>query len=295
VQGVLTLPHEGSEKYYEAFPVPVLAADELLPGALEVPMQSGRWLRDSDRLLHNRAAVIGRGLAREYGLIGGEIRTVNLGGKDYGVVGVLGPVELDPSLDNAVFVTQWAAKHDFDTEGKPTKLYVRALDGTTEATSDAIPTAIHLGGPDQVSTKIPSDALAASAQADETLQQTALFAGILALLVGGIGIANVMSISVIQRSTEIGIRRALGHTRSTIAIQFLLEALFVGILGGIAGVLLGVLVVNLVSALADWVVVIDWGRMPLWVGLAVGVSVVAGLYPSGKAARLEPLETLRLG
>jgi putative ABC transport system permease protein len=104
-----------------------------------------------------------------------------------------------------------------------------------------------------------------------------------------------MSISVIQRSTEIGIRRALGHTRSTIAIQFLLEALFVGILGGIAGVLLGVLVVNVVSALADWVVVIDWGRMPLWVGLAVGVSVLAGLYPSGKAARLEPLETLRLG
>jgi putative ABC transport system permease protein len=295
VRGVLTTPHAGAEKYYEAFPVPVLAADELLPDALEVRMQSGRWLQDSDRLLHNRAAVIGRGLANEYGLIGGEVRTLNLGGKDYGVVGVLGPVELDPSLDNAVFITQWAAKHDFDTEGKPTKLYVRSLEGTTEATSDAIPTSIHLGGPDQVSTKIPSDALAASAQADETLQQTAVFAGILALLVGGIGIANVMSISVIQRSTEIGIRRALGHTRSTIAIQFLLEALFVGILGGIVGVLLGVLVVNIVSALADWVVVIDWGRMPLWVGLAVGVSVVAGLYPSGKAARLEPLETLRLG
>ena len=146
-----------------------------------------------------------------------------------------------------------------------------------------------------MSTKIPSDALAASAQADETLQQTAVFAGILALAVGGIGIANVMSISVIQRSTEIGIRRALGHTRSTIALQFLLEALFIGILGGLAGVVVGVAVVYLVSAFADWTVVIDWGRMPLWVGLAVAVSVVAGLYPSGKAARLEPLETLRLG
>ena len=94
------------------------------------------------------------------------------------------------------------------TKGKPTKLYVRARRGETEATSKAIPTAINLGGPDSVSTKIPSDALAASAQADETLQQTALFAGILALAVGGIGIANVMSISVIQRSSEIGIRRA---------------------------------------------------------------------------------------
>jgi putative ABC transport system permease protein len=210
-------------------------------------------------------------------------------------VGVLGQFDLDPSLSNAVFVTQWSAKHDFDTEGKPTKLYVRSVDGQTVATSVAIPTAINLGGPDQVSTKIPSDALAASAQADDTLQQTALFAGILALAVGGIGIANVMSISVIQRSTEIGIRRALGHTRSTIGLQFLLEALFIGILGGIAGVAIGIAVVHLVAALAGWVVVIDYGRMPIWIGLAVTVSVVAGLYPSGKAARLEPLETLRLG
>jgi putative ABC transport system permease protein len=100
---------------------------------------------------------------------------------------------------------------------------------------------------------------------------------------------------VIQRSTEIGIRRALGHTRSTIGLQFLLEALFIGILGGIAGVAIGIAVVHLVSALAGWIVVIDYGRMPIWIGLAVTVSVVAGLYPSGKAARLEPLETLRLG
>ena len=295
VDGVLTVPHAGSEKYYEAFPVPVLAADTGLPGALEVPMRSGRWLRTVDLEDKTRAVVIGEGLAKEYGVIPGEIRTVSLNGIDYGVVGVLGSVALDPSLDNAVFVTQWAAKHDFATEGKPTKLYVRATEGQTEPTSQALPTAINLGGPEQVSTKIPSDALAASAQADETLQQTALFAGILALAVGGIGIANVMSISVIQRSTEIGIRRALGHTRSTIALQFLLEALFIGILGGIAGVFIGVAVVYLVSAFADWVVVIDWGRMPFWVGLAVTVSVVAGLYPSGKAARLEPLETLRLG
>ena len=104
-----------------------------------------------------------------------------------------------------------------------------------------------------------------------------------------------MSISVIQRSSEIGIRRALGNTRSLIALQFLLEALFVGILGGLLGAVVGVAIVYLVSAIADWVVVIDYARMPLWIGLAVAVSVMAGLYPSVKAARLEPLETLRLG
>src|ERR1700681_1362581 len=133
---------------------------------------------------------------------------------------------------------------------------------------------------------------AASAQADKTLQQTALFAGLLALAVGGLGIANVMSISVIQRSAEIGIRRAVGHSRSKIGSQFLLESLFVGILGGILGAVLGGGVVYLVSAFANWVVVINYHKIPIWMALALAVSVAAGLYPSIKAARLEPLETL---
>lgn len=295
ISGVVTLPNQGSETYYQAFPVPVLAADESLPRVLEVPLRSGRWLERADRTNRTRAVVVGAGLADQYGVLPGEIRTITLDGIDYGVVGVLDRVALDPNLDNAAFVTQRAAKHDFATEGAPTKMYVRAEPGTTTATTDALPTAISLGGTDEVSTRIPSDALEASARADKTLQQTALFAGILALAVGGLGIANVMSISVIQRSSEIGIRRALGSTRSLIALQFLLEALFVGILGGTIGAAVGVGVVYLVSGLAGWVVVVDYGRMPLWIGLAVGVSVMAGLYPSVKAARLEPLETLRLG
>jgi putative ABC transport system permease protein len=122
-----------------------------------------------------------------------------------------------------------------------------------------------------------------------------LFAGLLALAVGGLGIANVMSISVIQRSSEIGIRRAVGHSRSKIGLQFLLESLFVGILGGVLGAALGIGVVYLVSHFANWVVVIAYRKIPIWMGLALGVSIVAGLYPSIKAARLEPLETLRLG
>ena len=295
ISGVVTLPNQGSETYYQAIPVPVLAADDTLPQVLEVPLRSGRWLRPSDRQTRSRAVVIGAGLADQYGVVPGEIRTITLNGIDYGVVGVLDRVALDPNLDNAAFITQYSAKHDFATEGAPTKMYVRAVSGATQETTDALPTAIALGGTNQVSTKIPSDALQASAQADETLQQTALFAGILALAVGGLGIANVMSISVIQRSSEIGIRRALGTTRSLIALQFLLEALFVGILGGVIGAFVGVGVVYLVSGFAGWVVVVDYGKMPLWIGLAVGVSVVAGLYPSVKAARLEPLETLRLG
>jgi putative ABC transport system permease protein len=295
LSGVVSLPVAGASTYYEAFPVPVRAADDSLPSVLQVPMIDGRWLNSADNRLHLRSVVLGSGIAKQYGYLPGETRTIKLNSANFGVVGVLGPVPLDPTLDNAAFVTQWAAQHVFGTNGKPNELYVRTKNGTTQATANALATAISLGGPDQVSTQVPSDVLQAQAQANKTLQKVALFAGLLVLTVGGLGIANVMSISVIQRSAEIGIRRAVGHSRSKIAAQFLLESLFVGVLGGLMGALIGIGVVYLVAAIEHWVVEIGYGQIPLWIGLAVFVSVIAGLYPSIKAARLEPLETLRLG
>jgi putative ABC transport system permease protein len=295
LSGVVSLPIQGASTYYQAFPAPIRAADNNLPSVLGVSLLDGRWLNSADIQRHTHAVVLGEGIAKQYGYLPGETRTIRLNNTNFGVVGVLGPVPLDPTLDNAVFITEWAAKHVLGTNGKPNELYIRALPGTTQTTANAIPTAISLGGPDQVSTQIPSDALQAQAQANKTLQEVALLAGLLALTVGGIGIANVMSISVIQRSAEIGIRRAVGHSRSKIGAQFLLESLFVGVLGGIVGAVVGVGVVYAVSALAGWVVVIAYGEIPIWMGLALLVSVVAGLYPSIKAARLEPLETLRLG
>jgi putative ABC transport system permease protein len=295
LSSVVAIPTQGGSDFYQSFPVPVRAADLNLPTVLQVPMIDGRWLDTADTRLHTASVVLGAGLAKQYAYLPGEDRTIILNGTNFGVVGVLGSVALDPDLDNAVFVTQWTAKHVFDTDGNPNQLYVRAKTGTTQETADAIPTAINLGGPDQTSTQVPSDVLQAASQANKTLQQTALFAGLLALAVGGLGIANVMSISVIQRSPEIGIRRAVGHSRSKIGSQFLLESLFVGILGGLIGAAVGIGIVYLVSAFAHWVVVINYKKIPIWMGLALIVSVGAGLYPSIKAARLEPLETLRLG
>lgn len=295
LSGVVSLPVQGASTYYEAFPVPVRAADDNLPSVLQVPLIDGRWLNRADSRLHQRSVVLGAGIAKQYGYLPGEIRTIQLNRATFGVVGVLGPVALDPELDNAVFISQWAAQHVFGTNGKPNELYVRAKNGTTQATANALPTAINLGGTDQLSTQVPSDVLAAAAQANKTLQKLALFAGLLVMAVGGLGIANVMSISVIQRSPEIGIRRAVGHRRSKIAAQFLAESLFIGVLGGAVGAILGVGVVYGVSAIEHWVVEIGYAQIPIWMSLALLVSVIAGLYPSIKAARLEPLETLRLG
>jgi putative ABC transport system permease protein len=295
LNGVVSLPVQGASNYYEAFPVPVRASDLNLPQVLKVGLVDGRYLDSADVRLHLQSVVLGEGLAKQYGYLPGEIRTIQLNGHNFGVVGVLSSVPLDPQLDNAAFITQYSAKHVFHTNGKANQVYIRSVTGKTQDTANAIPTAISLGGSSQVSTQVPSDVLQAASQANKTLQEVALFAGLLALTVGGLGIANVMSISVIQRSSEIGIRRAVGHSRSLIGVQFLLESLFVGVLGGLIGALLGIGIVYAVSGFAHWTVVISYAQIPIWMGLAIAVAVVAGLYPSIKASRLEPLETLRLG
>ena len=295
IANIVTLPFEAAYDYYRAFPVPVIATGLNLPETMEVPLVSGRFLNDFDVASEARVAVIGRDLADEYGYLPGEARTISLNGTHYGVVGVLDWVLLEPSMDSAVFITFPTAERDWDTGGQdPTRLYIRAPTNT-QWVAEEVPTVVSLGGPDGARTSIPTDLLDAQSQVDESLNNLTKMMGGLALIVGGVGIANVMSISVIQRSSEIGIRRALGHSRSTIAVQFLFEALTVGVLGGILGAAVGAGVVWLTSEARGYVMVLSVPGLAVWALVSVGVAVVAGLYPSTKAARLEPLETLRLG
>ncbi len=295
LSGIVTLPYAGAEDFYAAFPIPVIAADDDLPEVLGIGLAHGRWISPADESHATRAVVLGSGLADEYGYLPGELRTIRLGAFDYGVVGVLDLVELRGELNDAVFIALAAAERDFIDDAIPTRLFVRSSDGTTQSTAAALPTAIALGGGDEITTDVPSKALATKAEADKTVQRTAFMAGVLALLLGAIGIVNVMSISVIQRSNEIGIRRALGHRRVTIALQFLLEAVAVGLLGGIFGAALGIGVVWATSQVLEWTMVLRYDLVPWWVVISIGVAALAGLAPSVKAARLEPLETLRLG
>ena len=262
---------------------------------MEVPLVSGRFLNEFDYDNSARVAVIGKDLAKEYGYMRGEQRTISLNSVTYGVVGVLDWVLLEPSMDSAVFIPFSTAEKDWEIESQdPTRLYVRAPTNT-QLVAEEIPTVVSLGGPDGARTSVPTDLLDAESQVDESLNNLTQLMGGLALIVGGVGIANVMSISVIQRSAEIGIRRALGHTRTTIAVQFLFEALVVGVLGGVFGALAGAGVVWFTSWSRDYVMVLSVPSLVGWSLVSVAVAIVSGLYPSMKASRLEPLETLRLG
>ncbi|MFM7685268.1 MAG: ABC transporter permease [Actinomycetota bacterium] len=302
MQNIVVSPYEEVTENFETVPVPVLAADAVLPSVLEVPMVSGRWLNEFDENARARSAVIGVGLARQFDVMPGEVRSLLLNGLEYSVVGIVDSVELEPAFDTAVFVSFSSASDDFlddnaveDDVVLANKMYVRSVEGREDVTAEALKVAVNLGGPNEVQTELKSEALELAAQSDRQLQLIVVSMGLLAIVVGGIGIANVMSISVIQRSSEIGIRRALGHTRGTIAGQFILEAIAVGFLGGLLGVAVGVGAIGVGVWVAGWVFTLQPMLVPLGVVLAMVISVVAGLYPAARAARLEPLETLRLG
>lgn len=295
IGGLQVLPSQGGREFFQTVPVPLLTSELNLLDVLDVDMLHGRFLNGSDEDNELRVAILGEDFADDYQYLAGEERTVSVDGVAYAVVGVLRSADLVPDLDTAVIIPKSTAERDFDVEQKPTILYVRADDGAVDTTADALPVAVNLGGAESVSVVVPSDLLEAQGEVDTTLRNVLFLMGGLALLVGGVGIANVMSISVIQRSGEIGIRRALGHNKAKIALQFLLEALFIGVLGAVVGVATGIGVIYLVSAILNWVATLN---MPLFImagAMALAVSIVAGLYPAWKAARLEPLETLRLG
>jgi putative ABC transport system permease protein len=208
------------------------------------------------------------------------------------VTGILKPAVLAPGVDSSVLVGFPAAEHYLGFDGHPSTVYVRAQTGHVDAVDNLLAPTANPQNPSQVDVSQPSAALVAQADAQGAFDGLFLGLGAVALLVGAVGVANIMIISVLERRSEIGLRRALGATRGHIRTQFLAEAVLLALLGGAVGVGIGVLATAVYASSKHELVVIPalaWGG---GVGVAILIGAVAGLWPALRAARMSPTQAL---
>jgi putative ABC transport system permease protein len=268
------------------------AADPGLLSAVSGQIATGQFLDSSSQ--NFPTVVLGAQAASTLQIqnVRGHIQ-VFLGGTWFTVIGVMQPVILDPGLDSTAFIGLPTAERLFQTQPNPSEIYVRAnVDKVTQVSSLLAATA-DPQTPDGVQVSRPSDTLEARAAAKGQFTTLLLGLGAVALLVGAIGIANIMVISVLERRGEIGLRRALGATKRHISTQFLTESALLAALGGVAGLLLGALATFAYSLAQNQPMVVPVYALIAAPAAGLAIGAIAGLYPAAKAARLSPTEALR--
>ncbi len=215
-----------------------------------------------------------------------------LGERWFTVIGILKTVELAPDLDRSAFIGHAAAETFLEHENLPSKVLVRVDPTKIDQVLTVLAATANPEYPEEVLVDRPSDALEAQEAADDTFTTLLLGLGVVSLLVGGVGIANVMVIAVLERRSEIGLRRALGATRQHIVGQFLGESLLLGALGGTGGVLLGISITSIYANTQGWTTIVPPMAIIGGIIAALLIGGIAGLYPAIRAARLSPTEAL---
>jgi putative ABC transport system permease protein len=216
-----------------------------------------------------------------------------LGGQWFTVIGILQPVVLALEIDAAALIGWKVAEDRLGFDGHPSVEYVRTDPDYVTAVAGVLAAVANPAHPEQVDVSRPSDALAARAVANNAFTSLLLGLGAVALLVGAVGVANVMIIAVLERRTEVGLRRALGATQINIGVQFLVEAMLLSCLGAAAGLLLGAAATELYALSQSWLVVVPLVAVAAAFGGALLIGAIAGVYPAIRAARLAPTEALR--
>ena len=270
--------------------IAVEAADPGLLQTLGGRMLRGRFLNDAND--RTRSVVLGIEAAQALG-VDRPGAQVYIAGRWWTVLGIMDELELAPDLNRAALMGYDAAVRELDADRNASTVYLRADPSAVNRVHDLLPSQANPEHPEEVEVSRPSDALAARAEADKTLTGLFLGLGAVALLVGGIGIANTMVISVLERRSEIGLRRALGATRGHVRAQFLVESLLLAAAGGLAGVVIGALVTGAYANARGWTTVVPPEALAGGLGAALAIGAAAGLYPAGRAARLSPTEALR--
>jgi putative ABC transport system permease protein len=272
--------------------IAVLVARPDLLSALGATVRGGEFLNEATS--RYPAVVLGSLAAQRLGIDRlQQPVAVWLGGHWFTVVGILNDVTLAPEIDTSALVG-WAVAQDLlGFDGYPTMEYVRADPAAVTSVQSLLAAVASPAHPEEVQVSRPSDALAARAVTNRAFTSLLLGLGAVALLVGAVGVANVMIISVLERRVEVGLRRALGATRTLIGAQFLVEAVMLAALGGLLGITIGALGTSLYALTQGWLVSIPVQALGAGVAGAVGIGAFSGVYPALRAARLAPTEALR--
>ena len=272
--------------------ISVQAIDQDMLDVLEGSLADGVWFDEARASYPN--VVLGSVAAERLGVreVSG-IQQVWLGGRWFTVIGILNTFDLAPDLDRSVFIGHSAAETYLNHENLPSRVLVRVSPAKVDQVLTVLAATANPQFPEEVVVEKPTDALEAQEAADDTLTALLLGLGAVSLLVGGVGIANVMVIAVLERRGEIGLRRALGATRGHVASQFLGEALLLGAMGGSGGVLLGTAITAIYANIKGWATLVPPGAVIGGIVAALLIGGIAGLYPAGRAARLSPTEALR--
>jgi len=270
----------------------VQAASAGLLRAVGTSLAHGRYLNAATAT--EPVAVLGAAAAARLGIDRvwpGE--RIWLGGQWFYVTGILKPAVLAAEIDTAVLVGFPAAHRYLGFDGHPSTIYVRAATDQVPAVQQVLAATANPESPSNVEVSRPSAALVARAAAKSALNGLFLGLGAVALLVGGVGVANIMVISVLERRAEIGLRRALGATRGQIRTQFLSEAILLAVLGGTAGVAAGAAATAIYASARHWAIVIPAAAWAGGIAAALAIGAVAGLLPALRAARMSPTDALR--
>lgn len=270
----------------------VVASRIDLLSALRGSVADGSFLTSASE--HFPVVVLGATAAQRLGITSVQPATqVWLGGHWFAVVGILNPLPLAPNLDTSALVGQDIAATMLGWDRAPTTIYVRAAIDQVTTVQGLLAEVANPAHPDQVQVSRPSDALAARVATQGAFTSLFLGLGAVALLVGAVGIGNVMVIAVLERRSEVGLRRALGAKRIHIGMQFLSESVFVSALGGVVGAALGAAATVAYATSQNLTLAIPPAAIAGGIALAIGIGAIAGIYPSMRAARLSPTTALR--